>query len=357
VLVSDMNQEPIYTVTLDVTTNLIGLADISLPGFQFEVHPIRRPGGGFWARLAAARSVLNCDYALVNCSPADVLDLCLAKLLFPSLRGRIVAMDTVLPVPYVRTAVDWLKLGVKRLLFRQCHLFIEYFRDTRGYQRYYGMPASRFRYVPFKINRYEQVLCATTYDSGYIFCGGNTRRDFSTLIEAVRGLPIPVKIVTMSEKLIAAHGSTLDTGNLPPNVEVVRHDGGDDFIDYIAGARLVVLPIKRENISASGIGVCLASMALGKCMVISEGPAVTGVIPPGAAIVVPPENSQALRAAILRVHEDNLLRQTVAASGKAYALGLGGEEQLCRSVARVLADDWEAARHSGPRYGRSNRGT
>ena len=77
--------------------------------------------------------------------------------------------------------------------------------------------------------------------------------------------------------------------SLPPNVEVVRHDGSDSFLDHIAASRLVALPIKRENISASGIGVYLAAMALGKCVVISEGPAVNGVVPPGAALIVPPE--------------------------------------------------------------------
>jgi glycosyltransferase involved in cell wall biosynthesis len=235
------------------------------------------------------------------------------------------------------------KLWVKRTLFGQVHLFIEYFRETEGYERHYGIPQSRFRYVPFKINRYERVVNTATRDDGYVFCGGNTRRDFHTLIEAVRGLTVPVRIVTMPNEVIAGHGSILDERNLPSNVEVIRHDGSESFLDHIAGARLVALPIRRENISASGIGVYLASMALGKCVIISEGPAVNGVVPAGAAVIVPPEDPPALRAAIERMYGDESARSSVAAAGQAYALGLGDEERLCTSVADVLIADCSTA--------------
>jgi glycosyltransferase involved in cell wall biosynthesis len=276
---------------------------------------------------------------VVNCSPGELFDLCLAKLMLPFSRGRIVSLDTVLPVPYADSLPARLKLGLKKVLFQQCHLFIEYFRQTEGYERHYGIPRDRFRYVPFKINRYERVINTPTRDDGYVFCGGNTRRDFQTLVEAVGHLPIPVKIVTMPDSVIAGHGSVLNEQHLPPNIEVIRHDGTDTFLDYIAAARLVALPIRRENISASGIGVYLASMALGKCVVISEGPAVNGVVPPGAAVIVPPEDPQALRAAIERMYADDEARRSVAAAGQAYALGLGGEERLCASVADVLIAD------------------
>lgn len=295
------------------------------------------------ARLRACWRALRCDYVVVNCSPADLLDLCLAKALWPFSRGRIVSLDTVLPVPRATTTPDVIKLWVKRVLFRQVHLFIEYFRQTEGYERHYGIPHGRFRYVPFKINRYERVVQTATRDDGYVFCGGNTRRDFATLIAAMRDLPLPVRIVTMADDVIAGHGSVLDARHLPPHIAVVRHDGSDSFLDHIAGARLVALPIRRENISASGIGVYLASMALGKCVVISEGPAVNGVVPPGAAVIVPPEDPAALREAIRRVYDDPSARQAVAEAGRAYALSLGGEAQLCASVMNVLVDDWTGA--------------
>lgn len=326
-----------------IATNLRGLAAVPVPGVAVQVEPFERVSGGLVARLRACWRALECDDVVVNCSPADLFDLCLAKLLRPIGSGRIVSLDTVLPVPDTGTWQARLKLDVKRTLFRQVDLFIEYFRDTDGYVRHYGIPAERFRYVPFKINRYERVLQTPVRDDGYVFCGGNTRRDFATLIAAMRDLPLPVTIVTMSDDVIAGHGSVLDASQLPPHIKVVRHDGSDSFLDYIAAARFVALPIRRENISASGIGVYLASMALGKCVVISSGPAVNGVVPTGAAVIVPPEDPVALRDAIRRVHDDDDYRAAVAKAGCEYARSLGGEAQLCASVMRVLAADWPGA--------------
>lgn len=293
----------------------------------------------------ACGQLLRNDYALINCSPNDLFLLCFLRLLIPGRRCRIVSLDTVLPVPRAASFRDRAALWAKIVLFKQVHLFIEYFRDTRGYEHYYRIAKDKFRYVPFKVNRYERVLTTKTLDTGYIFCGGATRRDFRTLIDAVRGLPYPVRIVTLSDAQITRSGSRIDDQNLPPNVEVIRHDGSASFIDYIAAARLVVLPIVKNNISASGIGVYLASMALGKCVIISSGPAVDGVIPDECAIVVPPEDPARLRAAIIKAYADDTYRDHIAKKGQAYARSLGGEDRLYRDVMSVLVEDFNEHRN------------
>lgn len=328
---------------ITIASNLAGLADVSREGVEIRFVPIPSGGVGGLARARALVRVLACDYAVVNCSPRELFELCFLKLLLPFTRCRVVSLDTVLPVPRPVTTAQRTSLWAKRLLFRQPHLFVEYFRDTAGYEMHYGIARHRFRYVPFKVNRYEKVIRTPVRDDGYIFCGGNTRRDFRTLLEAVRDLPYPVRIVTMPESVIGQHGSSLDERHLPENVQVIRHDGSESFVDHIAAARLVVLPIQKENISASGIGVYLASMALGKCVVISDGPAVRGVLPEGAALVVPPEDPLVLRAAIVRAYSDDAFRETVAGAGRRYALDLGGEERLCASVLDLLINDSAAS--------------
>lgn len=336
---------------LSVATNLHALARTCVPGLEVHVVPYVRPTSGVAERLKAFRECLACDYVLINCSPYDLFEFCAVKASLPFTKARIISLDTILPVPRLDDWRSHAGLWLKKRLFRQPHLFIEYFKDTSGYERHYGIPGDRFRYVPFKINRYERVLQTPTRDAGYIFCGGNTRRDFRTLIAAIRGLPFPVRIVTMDEHVIGQHGSSLDERELPPNVVVVRHDGSDSFVEHIADARFVVLPIVRENISASGIGVSLAAMALGKCVIASSGPAFTGVVPAGAAVIVPPEEPSALRAAMEKVWTDDAYRSAVAAAGREYALALGGEERLCRSVMELLVADrlaWETDRRQVP---------
>lgn len=331
-------------IRLSVMTNLTLIADVCPPGVEVTLVPRPRQQKTLAARLSALWAAARCDYVLINCSPMELFELSLVRALVPFARSRVISLDTVLPIPRTDTFRQRVTLAVKRWLFRHVHLFIEYFKDTRGYERHYGIPADRFRYVPFKINRYEQVLRTATRDDGYVFCGGNTRRDFRTLLEAARRLPYPFRIVTMADAVIAKHGSELDASQLPPNVTVVRHDGSDSFLDYIAAAHVVALPIRKGNISASGIGVYLASMALGKCVVISSGPAVDGVVPEGAAVIVPPEDPAALEAAIRRTFEDDAFRAGVAEKGRAYAHGLKGEHRLCESVLGVLLQDQASSR-------------
>jgi glycosyltransferase involved in cell wall biosynthesis len=329
---------------LSLFTNLSGLREIGSERLVLRVTPFSTTPKSLSGNLRLYLELAKHDYALINCSPTQLFHVVLLNMLNPFSRCRVVSLDTVLPVPRLKSWSDRLAHRIKVRLFRGVHLFIEYFKDTRGYEHHYGMPPHKFRYVPFKINRYEKVLATPVSDRGYIFCGGNTRRDFATLFEAVRDTPYPVRIVTMSEHIIRGHGSHLEESNVPSNVEIVRHDGSESFVDHIAAARLVVLPIKKENISASGIGVYLAAMGLGKCVVISNGPAVDGVVPEGAAVVVPPEDPHALRAAIKRAYEDAEFRQRVAETGKDYARSLKGERRLYESVLGVLTDDFLGTR-------------
>jgi len=62
-------------------------------------------------------------------------------------------------------------------------------------------------------------------------------------------------------------------------------------------------------------------------------------VPDGAAVIVPPEDPAALRAAIVQAYADRPFREAVAAAGRAYALSLGGEDRLCGSVVDVLVAD------------------
>lgn len=327
------------TMRIRLLSNLPNLGQVAREGVDVEHVEYPYTTAGRPAAFRALWRSLNCDYAVINCSPLELVVLCATQYLWPFSKCKIVSLDTVLPVPRLDSFRDRVVLQIKRLLFTRVHLFIEYFREVDGYVRHYGMPAEKFRYIPFKINRYERVLKTPVSDGGYIFCGGNTRRDFATLFAAVRDLPYPVRVVTMSDRVIAENGSYIDGDQIPANVELVRHDGSDSFLDHVAAATLVVLPIRRANISASGIGVYLASMALGKCVIISEGPSVNGVLPDGAAIVVPPEQPAALRDAIVRAWTDDVARAAIARRGQQYALSLGGEERLCASVLDVLSVD------------------
>lgn len=194
--------------------------------------------------------------------------------------------------------------------------------------------------MPFKINSLDLIRQTEVSDEGYIFSGGRTRRDFATLFAAVDGLPIRVKVIAQQNHKLHPHGTHLEPDKAPCNVEIIHDDDTvASFISYIAKARLVVLPITRENISASGIGVYLQAMALRKVVIISAGPAVDLMLPPRSAIIVPPSDSNALKEAIVELYTNSSLREEIATNGYEYAMSLGGEERLLDDILTLFLRD------------------
>jgi glycosyltransferase involved in cell wall biosynthesis len=158
-------------------------------------------------------------------------------------------------------------------------------------------------------------------------------------------LPYPAKILMpLSEQEREAHGTrSLLGAQLPPTVEVVHDDGTSaSWNRYLAGARLVVIPISADTISAAGNGTYIQAMALGKCVIITDCPGLRGILENERhALIVPPSAPEELARAIRRAWEDDDLRNRVAETGRAYATSLGGEERLhadlAREIVRVLA--------------------
>ena len=321
-------------VKIKIISNLSRLAAIKSEDFEIELHDC---SSGY----ASSGSVLNLflksfryDYVLLNGSGSLIFKLALLKWLLPFNPVKLVVLDILLSSPV--TPRDRLKALIVKWLLKRVDLFLLYYKDTRGLQKTYGIPAAKFRYVPFKINQIDLVRSTVPSDGGYIFCGGKTRRDFATLFEAVRGTDLPVRVVTTDNSDIQQHGSYLDLSSVPPNVEVVILDGSaEQFIAHLAGARLVVMPIIPE-ICGAGIGVYIMSMALRKCVVITDIPGTSDTLPPNTAIIVPPQDPKALRDALARAYQDEAFRRGFEQAGYDYAWQLGGEDRLLFSVASEL---------------------
>lgn len=285
------------------------------------------------------------EMVVINCSPGDVLAFAAWKTLLPWWPCRLVSVDMVLPVPATATRRQRARLRLKRFLLRRVDVFIEYFNDARGYEQHYGIDPARWVFVPFKINDYDNVRATATSDGGYVFCTGRTRRDFATLIRACQRVGCPLRILTMTDAELGEHDSHLDESDLPANVEIVRQSQHDPFVETMAAARIVAIPIKARNISASGISVTLTALGLGKCVVVSDGPATRGFLDAGQVCTVPPEDVDALAAVLHELWNDAAAREVYAQRAAAFARSLGGAERLYADIHRVL----ERISQHGPR--------
>ena len=74
----------------------------------------------------------------------------------------------------------------------------------------------------------------------------------------------------------------------------------ESLISIIEKAKLVVLPIVASRIAPSGIGTYLNAMLICKCVITSHGVATTDVLTGGEALLVEPEDPDALAAMIRR---------------------------------------------------------
>lgn len=165
-------------------------------------------------------------------------------------------------------------------------MFSEEERDL--FVRNFGIPRERTALVRFAHSLWSRADGPTS-DGGYVFAGGNSLRDYKTLIAAVDGLDVPVRIAT-----------TNDLGPLPPNVT-----GGptthEEYVELLAGARAIVVPIEPVE-RAAGLITYLNSMALGKPTIVTQSPAVGEYVDDGrTGIVVPAQDPPAMRAALERV--------------------------------------------------------
>lgn len=101
---------------------------------------------------------------------------------------------------------------------------------------------------------------------GYVLAVGNdARRDYGTLVEAVRGLDSPVKILTNREL----------PRDLPGNVEHLRGSWRRPAVtdaelrELYRGARVVVVPLE-DAVQPAGQSVALQAMAGGKTVVMTR---------------------------------------------------------------------------------------
>jgi glycosyltransferase involved in cell wall biosynthesis len=290
--------------------------------------------------LSSAEEFLNAAASnpeavlLINCDPA--LTLGLARRLFFQKKPRLVAVDLVLRRP--RSLRARLLNLWKRLLLRRVDHFIHYFNDLSGYQKLFGIGPVRSSFVPFKANLFDRSVNKESAAGEYVLCAGRTLRDYDSFFSAMEQLPYPAAISRPNFDLLREHGARFRRSleQLPENVRVIEDDGSDEALaDLLRKAKIVVVPVLKESMAASGCSTCLNAMLFGKPVIGTEGPGFSDIFTQGEVLCVPPEDAAALRDAIRRLWEDNQIRNRTAAAGREYGLIAGGEQQLFQ---RVLED-------------------
>ncbi|HEY4309112.1 MAG TPA: glycosyltransferase [Pirellulales bacterium] len=161
---------------------------------------------------------------------------------------------------------------------------------------YLDVPENRFVFVPYKANHSQSQPIAIV-PGNYVFSGGNTKRDYATLCEAVRGTGIPVMISATDPAVIRGL-------NVPSNV-IILSAVEPSFAKLMAGSRFVVITINAGGVRGAGEASACNAMWHGKAVVCADDLSASDHIIDGVTgYIVPAGDALELKARILQLWED-----------------------------------------------------
>lgn len=304
-------------------------------------------------KWSSIKNVFRHHAILINVNELFLYKLCLLRFIYPKITNSlIISVDILLKPPF--NLWDRLKCLIKKILFKNVDYFVLYFMDISGYIRYYGIKPEKCFYVPFKINQLDLIRYQlasyeapeSAFEGDLVMAIGRSLRDLDTFLEAMSRTGLPGAVLRQSQSVMESHGTRMREATFPPNVKPVEHDGKNfSFIQHIARARIIVIPRFSWDIKSTGISNYLMAMALGKCVVISHGPGVTELLEDGEAILVPPEDPDALAHAIMTTWHQSELRMDTAIRGQKYAFSLGDDKRLLKDIL-ILSNQCFRTKHS-----------
>lgn len=181
----------------------------------------------------------------------------------------------------------------------------------------YGVPEAKVRVVYSRVDT-DFFRPDPGPSRRHIASAGAVNRDYRTLVEAVSGLDVDVKIAVDSPWRYSI-GEPDHLAGLPPNVEMRSWGTYRELRRLYAESAFVVVPLKRRQL-VSGITVTLEAMAMGRAVILSRNPYVEGFIEHGeTGFYVEPGNVEQLRETIVRLLEQPDLAEAVGRKARRRA--------------------------------------
>lgn len=257
--------------------------------------------------------------SMLSDSPPDVVVVWTHLVLLPILilrslcrrrRPKVVLLDFILTPRQSNLKATLRKYYYRRLLGATDLVICHTESERRSYPNALNLDPNKFAFVPcWDID--GGLRPTTTKQADYVVSAGKSNRDYQLLFRAARRLPLECRIVC--DELVKDR-------HVPDNVTILSDCYGQDYVDALAGARVVVLPLKNEQVT-SGQLVLLASMALRKPIVVTAALGTVDYVDDGeTALLVPPGDEDALvRAVEQLLSNEQCAGQLAAAAAEAYA--------------------------------------
>lgn len=163
----------------------------------------------------------------------------------------------------------------------------------------------------------------------YIFSAGRSQRDYQTLIEAVRDLPVNV--------IINARDFNLRGVKTATNVTINPFLPFEEYLQLLQAARFVVIPLQRSK-HASGETFMIQAMTATKAVIASQTFSTAEMLDHGInGLLVPPGNPTALRQAIQDLIDHPELAERLGKTARQHYQERWSFPVVARQIDQVLA--------------------
>ncbi|HYE67257.1 MAG TPA: glycosyltransferase [Anaerovoracaceae bacterium] len=177
---------------------------------------------------------------------------------------------------------------------------------------HFNLPREKFVFIPFKANHSKEE----PYDikiNNYIFAGGNGKRDYKTLVDAVDGTGIPV-IISATDPAVRKNIRHLS------NVVVV---GATEpaFAQLQAGSRFVVIPMIDSGLKGGGEANFCNAMWHGKAVIAVDNISAKDYVVEGeTGYIVPSGDATKLKSKILKLWNTPHLCEQMGSAGRRHVI-------------------------------------
>ncbi len=316
------SSEPSNTVAVAVSKPMTARFPVRLP-FTCRVvadesaltlrwgRRFRPPFGDLVTQLAVVWALLGQRHrvdAMVAGRYADLL--ALLQALLPVGRRPLLLLDNewvIAPRPFLRRVLVRL---VRRLTARgaaRLQVFCEAEADC--YAEHFGISRDKFVWIPYCPPDAEVDLEVS--EGNYVFSGGVHERDWITFAEAVKDIPVEVRIAAPPEHVPEALRSS--------NMVFLGRIPRAEYMRQLAGCKLLVLSV-TSVVRFPGVITYAYAMRLGKCVLINEPLGARSYISDGVTgRIVASGDATELREAAKTLLEDDALRQRLGRQARSFA--------------------------------------
>jgi glycosyltransferase involved in cell wall biosynthesis len=203
-----------------------------------------------------------------------------------------------------------------------------------------GVPPERISVVPFGVDTeyYDPArVSGRVGGGGLVAVGGDSRRDYATLAEAVRIAKVPLTLACYPRNIAGL--------DLPPQLKVVSGVYLDEYRKLLLSADLVVTPTVAPAYP-SGQSVVLEAMAMGRATLTTASPAMQDYITDGVnGVLVPPRDPAAMARLIGALLADDGWRKSLGAAAAETVRERFGLSQMWESVSSLMGSAEHAPAH------------